>query len=200
MMSLRLYVSVRAVAVLIVASLALPSTASAHCDSMDGPVVHAARRALETGNVAHALVWVRAEDEVEIRAAFERTRAVRALSPEARDLADLWFFEMLVRVHREGEGEPYTGLKPAGAEVPPGIAAADRAVEEGSVDALADAVGAHVAAAIRARFEHVRARSAYDPSDVAAGREYVHAYVEFIHFVEALDALARGHKGHGNLQ
>ena len=98
--------------------------ANAHCDSMDGPVVQAARLSLAMGNPAPALAWVRREDEGEIREAFERTLAVRALGGSATELAELWFFETLVRVHRVGEGEPYTGLKPAGTPVPAGIAAA----------------------------------------------------------------------------
>ena len=38
-----------------------------HCDTLDGPVIGLARKALETGNVNLVLPWVRAEDEPEIR-------------------------------------------------------------------------------------------------------------------------------------
>src|SRR5262245_29993648 len=50
-----------------------------HCDTLDGPVIGLARRALETGNVNLVLPWVRAEDEPEIRRAFEHALAVRKL-------------------------------------------------------------------------------------------------------------------------
>jgi len=197
MTSQRPFPIARALGALVLASIALPSAASAHCDTMDGPVVKAARQALATGNVALALVWVRPQDEVEIRDAFSRARDVRALSPEARTLADLWFFETLVRVHRQGEGVPYTGLKPAGTEPSPGIAAADSAVALGSVDALARSLGGRAADAVRTRFARVQALSGYGPDDIAAGRAYVAAYVEFIHFVEELDALLEhGASGH----
>ena len=89
----------------------------AHCDTMDGPVIAAARVALEKGDVLPVLKWIRPEDEQEIRAAFSRTISVRAGGPEARALADTWFFETLVRVHRAGEGAPYAGLAPAGTPV-----------------------------------------------------------------------------------
>lgn len=182
---------------LALAALARPAPAAAHCDSLDGPVVEAAREALAAGDPAPALVWVLADDEAEIRRAFARTLEVRRLGGEARELADLWFFETLVRVHREGEGAPYTGLKPAGTEPPAGIAAADRALESGRVEPLADRVGEHVAEALRERFERVTRLRPSDPADVAAGREWVHAYVEYIHFVEALHGLVEGGGAHG---
>jgi hypothetical protein len=107
----------------------------AHCDTMDGPVVKAAQAALEKGNVTPVLKWVKPPQEADVRAAFQKTLAVRGLGREARDLADQYFFETLVRLHREGEGAPYTGLKPAGA-VEPVVAAADKALEAGSVEEL----------------------------------------------------------------
>ncbi|HKJ93118.1 MAG TPA: DUF6448 family protein [Longimicrobiales bacterium] len=169
-----------------------PAPAAAHCDSMDGPVVTAARRALETREVSGVLIWVLPEDEQRIRDAFQRTLKVRALGGDARELADLWFFETLVRIHRAGEGEPYTGLKPAGTQVPAGIAAADHAIESGSVDRLAAQIGGEAGAALRQRFEHVQELRTYAPDDVAAGRRYVQAYVRYIHFVEQLYELIHG--------
>ncbi len=174
---------------LALAAVAAPSPVAAHCDSMDGPVVKTARRALASGDVAPVLAWVRAQDEPEIRGAFARTLAVRKQGGEAAKLADLWFFETLVRVHRAGEGEPYTGLKPAGYKPPAGIAAADRALENGSIQALAKDVAGEVAGSLSARYQRVQALAHYAPGDVAAGRRYVHAYVEFIHYVEALHGL-----------
>ena len=127
---------------------------------------------------------MRKTDEPEIRVAFVRTLNVRSLSPEAREMADNYFFETLVRVHRAGEGEPYTGLKPAGTEVEPGVAAADKALEVGSADALVKQVTAEVASGIRQRFAHVQEASKDAELGVEAGRQYVAAYVEFIHYVE----------------
>ena len=56
-----------------------PPRALAHCDGLDGPVVKAAQRALETRNPALVLIWVQEQDEPEIREAFEQTLAVREL-------------------------------------------------------------------------------------------------------------------------
>lgn len=114
----RLYTSAILFAAFATLGILTPSRAWAHCDSLDGPVVASARNALASGDVARVLHWVSADDEAEIRAAFDRTLRVRRSSAEAREMADLWFFETLVRIHRAGEGAPYTGLKPAGWEPP----------------------------------------------------------------------------------
>lgn len=176
-----------------VTGLVLVRPAAAHCDSMDGPVVRAAREALAAGDVTPVLKWVREEDEPEIRAAFRRTLRVRAGNAEARALADLWFFETLVRVHREGEGAPYRGLLPAGAAIDEGIEAADVALESGTIDSLVADLSARIEAGVRDRFERVHMLRAHADDSVEAGRSFVHAYVEYIHFIEALeDLLAHG--------
>ena len=162
-----------------------------HCDGMDGPVVMLAKKALETGNVKLVLPWVRAQDEGEIRKAFEHAASVRKLGAQARELADTHFFETLVRIHRAGEGAPFTGLKPAGRDLGPAIPAADRALEDGSVDAVVRLVTDAVAQGIHERFHAVWNNRHFDPSDVEAGRKYVEAYVPYVHFVERLFDVAK---------
>lgn len=164
--------------------LIAPARVLAHCDGLDGPVVKAAQRALDTRNPAFALIWVQAKDEPEIRTAFERTLAVRALNPQAKELADLFFFETLVRVHRAGEGASFTGLKPAGRDLGPAIPAADKAIEEGSVEPVVELLSAAMQERLRAYFNEVVSTKAFQAGDVAAGRAYVKAYVEFIHYIE----------------
>jgi hypothetical protein len=168
-----------------------------HCDGMDGPVVTLARKALETGNVNLVLPWVQAKDEGQIRHAFEHTTAVRKISSEARDLADMHFFETLVRVHRAGEGAPYTGLKPAGRDLGPAIPAADKALEDGSIDQVVHIITDAIQAGLRTHFERVMSKRNFDPNDVEAGREYVEAYVPYIHYVERLYQAASG-AAHGH--
>ena len=80
----------------VITVLLVPAVARAHCDSLDGPVVKAAERALETGDVNRAFVWIAAVDEVEVRAAFDKALAVRALGGTARELADQYFLETVV--------------------------------------------------------------------------------------------------------
>jgi hypothetical protein len=157
-----------------------------HCDSMNGPVLKLARKALETGNVNYVLPWVRPMDEGAIRHAFEHALKVRSLGEEARSLADLHFFETLVRIHRAGEGEPYTGIKPAGHDLGPAIPAADRALEEGSDEAVARLLTEAVRHGVRERLRAAMSRKSFDVNDVAAGRRYVEAYVPYVHYIEKL--------------
>lgn len=176
---------------LLSALLLVPPDAFAHCDGLDGPVVKAAEKALESGNVSHALVWVRESDEAEIRKAFQKTLAVRRLGPEAASLADLYFSETLVRIHRAGEGEPYTGLKPAGRDLGPAIPAADRAVETGSPEVLVALLSSAMRNGIDARLQEVlHHKRAATADDVAAGRRFVAAYVAFIHYADSLFSAA----------
>jgi uncharacterized protein DUF6448 len=162
------------------------STVSAHCDGMDGPVVKAARRALETHDASLVLIWVQKKDEAEVRQVFQATLAVRNLSPEAKELADRYFFETLVRLHRAGEGAPYTGLKPAGRDLGPAIPAADRALEDGSMEKLKELLSDAMQRGLREHYEKALTKKHFRTDDLAAGREYIEAYVEFVHYVERL--------------
>jgi hypothetical protein len=167
------------------AALGWASAAQAHCDTLDGPVVTAGRHALETGNVKLALPWVQAKDEPELRAAFGKALAVRKGGGAAKELADRYFYETLVRVHRAGEGAPYTGLKPAG-EIEPPIAAADQAIVTGKLQPVAKLVKDRVETGLHGQYEAVMAKKDYRPDDVEAGRAFVGAYVEYVHYVEKL--------------
>ncbi len=125
--------------------------AQAHCDSVEGPVVVDAKAALGKGDVAPVLKWISAAQEPAVRDAFQKTLVVRKLGPEAQQLADTAFFETLVRLHRETEGFPYTGLKKGGNE-PAFIGQLESALAAGSVDDFARLVGEHSAAGIKAKF------------------------------------------------
>ncbi|HEX6852833.1 MAG TPA: DUF6448 family protein [Candidatus Polarisedimenticolaceae bacterium] len=171
--------------------------ARAHCDTLEGPVLVDARLALEKGDVTPVLKWVMAAKEPEIRKAFDSTLAVRTKGPEARDLADRYFFETLVRVHREGEGAPYTGIKDEPVE--PIVAMADKAIAGGSHEAMTRAIVGHLTSEIDAKYRRVLEASKTKDTSVAAGREFVEAYVIYVHYVEGVhDAIAAagGHEGH----
>lgn len=170
-----------------IAILALSSIETwAHCDTMNGPVVKAARQALDSRDIRHALIWVQPANEPEIRSAFERALGVRALGVDAKALADRYFFETLVRVHRAGEGAPYTGLKDSDVVVEPGIAAAELALDKGSVEGLSKDLSGQLQHQLEESFRRVQNSKAYQPAQVEAGRRYVASYVSYIHYVERL--------------
>jgi hypothetical protein len=162
--------------------------AKAHCDTLNGPVVESARLALAAGDVTPVLKWVPVNDEQLIRTAFQNTMRVRKLGEQAQKLADMYFFETLVRIHRAGEGASYTGLQP-GAEIDPAIAMADEALESGSVDELVSAITDVAAKGIREHFNQALDTKKNADKSVAAGREFVEAYVTYTHYVEKLHTL-----------
>jgi len=177
-------------------ALAIPLPAFAHCDTLDGPVVIDARTALEKADITPVLKWVKTADEQELRAIFAKTLAVRKLDPTAKELADTYFFETLVRVHRAGEGAPYTGLKGAGT-VPAPIVKADQSLEKGDVNELAKAIGNHAEAGVRERFKHAFEAKKHVGESVAAGRDFVAAYVTYVHYVEGVVAAVHAGTHHG---
>jgi hypothetical protein len=162
---------------------------------LDGPVVETARQALASGDVTPLLKWVSIKDEQLIRTAFENTMEVRKLGGKAQELADMYFFETLVRIHREGEGASYTGLK-AGSEIDPAVALADKALENGSADKLASVLTDAAAKGIRERFNRALETKKHADESVSAGREFVEAYVVFTHYVENLHGSVKGGTEH----
>lgn len=181
--------------VVFVACLGLlaPRFAAAHCDTMDGPVVQDARKALETKDVTPVLKWVQAKDEKGVKDAFKK--ALAAQGKKQQQTAEKMFFESLVRAHRAGEGALFTGLKPAG-EVEPVIAEADKALDQGSPEGLLKMVTDMVNHGIRQRYEKVAEALKHKDESVQKGREYVEAYVEYTHYVERLQMDAVGHATH----
>jgi len=177
-------------------ALLVSETAFAHCDTMDGPVVKDAQAAFEKGDVTGVLKWVPKASVDEIRQMFAKTLIVRAKGPEAKELADMYFFETLVRLHRAGEGFAYTGLKPAGTPVPSPVAKADEALTKGSVDELAKKIAAAVETGIRNRFAAAAQAAKHKDESVDAGRRFVAAYVQFVHYVEAVHETVMGHDAH----
>ena len=170
--------------------------AEAHCDSVDGPVVVDAKAALGKADVSPVLKWVSANQEPEVRDAFQKTLAVRKLGPDAQQLADTAFFETLVRLHRETEGAAYTGLK-RGVKEPAFIGNLESALASGSVDAFAKLVGEHAAAKVKEKFAVALAAKAKADASPADGRTYVAAYVDLMHSTKAIvEAVHGGPAGH----
>ncbi len=199
-MKKNIFASLIGLSILLTLALLGPNDICAHCDGMDGPVIVAARQALETGDINPVLIWVSKKDEPEIKSAFQKTLAVRKLNPEAKELADMYFFETLVRIHRAGEGEFYTGIKPAGQDLGPVIPAADKAIMDGKLEPLYKILTEKIHDGLHNRFKEVTKKKEFKKDDVAAGREFVEVYVPFVHYVEALyDAAAKG-EGHGHSQ
>jgi Family of unknown function (DUF6448) len=146
-----------------------------HCDTMDGPVVQAAARALDEKDSVLVLPYVPRSGEDEVKQSFAKAIRLRDESDEARELADRYFFETVVRIHRAGEGEAFTGLKPAGLDPGPVIPAAERAIETGSPDELVRVLCDVVEERARRQLRTVIELKESANGDVEATRRYVSA-------------------------
>lgn len=168
----------------------------AHCDTMQGPVIIDARTALAKGDVTPVLKWVAPKAEGRIKAVFKKALAAQSRDAAAREKAEKRFFETLVKIHRTGEGAPFTGLKEGAPE--PVIAAADGALEKGDAAELSTEVSQMVAKAIQEKFQRaVEARKHADES-VEKGREYVEAYIQYVHYVEKVHMISADGSAHGH--
>ena len=168
-----------------------PLSLFAHCDSVAGPVAKDVALALQSGQLSPVLKWVRVADEIELRAAFERALSVRKAGGESAALADQYFLETTVRLHRSSEGEPYTGLKPASAATEHIPFEVDSALRTDSFVAISDAMLSNIRAELTRRIESLRAAAKTKNTNADRGREFVRAYVSTVHYLEALDRFSQ---------
>jgi hypothetical protein len=166
---------------------------------MDGPVVLAAKRALAERDPAIILPYVKADGERELLGAFERAVAAHDGNAAANELADLFFYETAVRVHRAGEGAPYAGLKRAGLGFGPVVPIAERAIESGSPDELVLVLTEKVRHEVLERFGRAMTLKPHAGESVASAREYVEAMLGLEVWSHKLYACAAAgpHEEHG---
>jgi hypothetical protein len=182
----------------VVLLLGSPNLASAHCDSYDGPVIKDAYKAIHSNDVQPVLKWVKAEHEGEIKNLFNKILSLKGSDQEIYAMVEKYFLETLVRLHREGEGAPYTGLKPAGTTKPI-IVLTDAALANKDIDGLSTKVKSHFDKVLRDKYNEVVEATNKKEDSVEKGKEYVEAYVEYTHFVEALhEVIEYGSAGHGH--
>jgi hypothetical protein len=168
-----------------------------HCDTLDGPVVKAATSALEKANVKLILPYLPETGEDELKKAFEKTLRARKQGKDAKEVADYWFFETAVRLHREGEGAPYTGLKPAGLDPGPVIPKAEKGIEKSDPSELIEFLQRTIEEELRKRFDDAMSKKDHDPNDVPAAREYVEAMLGLELFSHHIYTTITGKGEHG---
>lgn len=167
----------------------------AHCDSYDGPVIKDALTALDNNNVELVLKWIDSHQEQEVIALFNKTYNLKDGDIEVYTIVEKHFLETLVRLHRETEGAPFTGLKPAGSMTPM-VEMADRSIEINSMEEVSKTVTTHLEEVLRERYAKVMELSKTKDNSVEEGRAYVHAYVEYTHTLEALEHILHGDFAH----
>lgn len=184
-----LFLSLFAVMMLVV------TPASAHCDSYDGPVIKEALRALDSNNVELVYKWITPDQEKDISVLFNKTYSLKDGDKELYNIVERHFLETLVRLHRETEGAPFTGIKPEGSMTPV-VQMADDAIATNDVSTVTNAVVNHLADVIQERYTKVMELSKTKDNSVQQGREYVEAYVVYTHTLEAVENLLHGDHSH----
>lgn len=189
-------------AIVVLLMSVFPVVSFAHCDSVAGPVAKDVQKALTTGELSPVLKWIRPADEPELTAAFERARVVRKNGQESAKLADQFFLETAVRLHRASEGEPYAGLKPASAAEEPAPSLVDAALSKNALESVEETVISEIRSALQAKIsqlEKMRKQTEVSPTH---GRAYVRAYVELIHYIERLQdsSVSKADEHHDGIQ
>ncbi len=179
----------------ILLSFASPQIASAHCDSYDGPVIKDALKALEQQNVELVLKWVEPKYDEIITDKFNQTLKLKGSNEEVNKILRTHFLETLVRLHREGEGASFTGLKPANSMTPM-VEMADNSLEKNDINYVVNAVNSHLTEVLKERFAKAIELSKTKDNSVEQGRAYVEAYVEYTHTLEALEHILHGSMSH----
>lgn len=166
-----------------------------HCDSLDGPVVSAARRALEAHDPRLVLPYVPEKSEAEVLSVFDQVSSVRDTGPDVREVADRHFFETVVRLHRAGEGAPYAGLRPAGTPTGPVIPLAERAVDTGDATEVVTFLTRELALQVQARLAEVGRLAADRDRSVGDARAWVEAMLDFEVYCHSIHTsmIASGH-------
>ena len=166
----------------------------AHCDTYDGPVIRDAILALQNNNVSLVLKWVDQDDEKEIIDLFNKTYSLKGGDSEIYQIVERYFFETLVRLHRQSEGEPYNGLKPAG-NTPEIVSMSDLALQEKNIDDLLAKLDSHINSVIREKYERVIRLEKTKDESVEDGRAYVEAYVDYTHTLVAIHSVLESGPG-----
>lgn len=172
------------------------ATALAHCDAENGPVAVDAREALAEDDFEEVAIWVGEKQHQELRAAFDQVISVYEKGGKAGELAEQYFMETAVRLHREAEGMSYTGLKPP-RELPEDIAAAEKALETGDIDPVINMLSTEMRKKLAHVFENARKAGQKKDKSLEAGRKWADAYVKYVIYVHGLYQKIQTGPAHG---
>lgn len=171
-------------------------TSWAHCDTESGPVAVAAKKALKSGDFKLVAIWVGDDQADELQTRFEQCLEVYQGGGEAQELAERYFMETAVRLHREAEGMSYTGLKPA-MPLPPDIAAAEKALATSDLKPVTGLLSREMERGTGKLFRKALEAKKHKDESVQKGREWVDAYVKYVIYVHGLHQKIQAGPEHG---
>lgn len=168
----------------------------AHCDRVNGPVAVAAQEALETGDISKVLIWVGEQQTEELKSKFKQSLEVYNKGEESQQLAERYFMETTVRLHREAEGMPFTGLKSAQPSSKD-IQTAEAALDSGDIDPVTNLLAQEIQKKTSELFANAMEAQKKKEDNIEAGREWVDAYVKYIVYVHSLYQKIQAGPAHG---
>jgi hypothetical protein len=164
-------------------------------DITNGSVMNAAKIALDTGNVNYILIWVPEESENKLKNLFEKTVCERRAGKDVQDTSFDWYFETVNRLHRASEGALYTRVNPDGLDESPVVPKVKRAIETCEAEEIIGFIPKTQEHDFRHRFHHLIEKKNYDVNNVAAGREYIAEFIDFILYLHHLCTSSSGEAG-----
>lgn len=172
------------------------SISQAHCDRVNGPVATDARKALETGEISHALIWVTDQQAEELESKFDQSLKVYTNGDDSQELAELYFMSEIVRLHREAEDMPFTGLKPAQPSAQD-IQIAEKALTSGELTPVTEMLASEIRKKTSELYNKAMEAQSRKDESIEAGREWVNAYVQYIVYVHSLYQNIQAGPAHG---
>lgn len=178
-------------------SILAAGAAWAHCDAENGPVAEDARKALKTDDFSKVAIWVGEDQNAELKKLFKDALKVYKMGGEAKELAENYFIESSIRLHRAAEGMPYTGVKPA-QPLPEDIKLAEKTLKTGNIKPLVEFLNSEIETESKKWFQKAYdSKEAYKGESVAKGREWVDAYVKYVIYVHNLYKTIKAGPPHG---
>ena len=167
-----------------------------HPHSRNGPLMKAAQMALVTGNVNYVLLWVPEESENTLKNLLEKTCCERSARKNMQNRAIDWYFDTVNQFHSANKGALYPYLKPGGRDESLIAVKVERAIESGNFEEIIEIIPDTHAADVRERFHHVMDKSNFDRNNIAAGRAYVSAFIDFLTYVYTIRTCIPGEENY----
>jgi len=158
-------------------------------NSENGPVIIAAKKALETGNPNYVLIWVPEESENTLKNLLEKTFCERSTRKNIQNRGIDWYFESVNRLHFTCRWPHCPGMTSDGSDMKMIVSMVERAFETGNCEEICGVLPIAHTAEVKLRFHNVMNKRNYTVDDIAAGRAYVSAFIAFIAYLHNLSSV-----------
>lgn len=155
-------------------------------DSHNGPMMIAAKRALETGKAHHILIWIPEKSENTLKNLLEKVCCKRRIQADGHDRIVDWYFETISRFHSGYYGPHNLNISTKTPEEKSIIFLVESACESGNFEEITTVIRDTPTGEMRQRFDDVMKKRNYCEENIAAGRVYVSVFTYFIAFVNNL--------------